>query len=287
VNNNDIISGATEIKLRQSNTRCHDGVCRQVLLEEVCPLCLCSPNDELYIRNSFCGHLTCNSCLIGLMKTKTYRFFPLKCPSPMCSTIFPLADIDEFLTRGFDSEQEFTNFLRLVLENLFHYFIRLNKLGYRECKTPDCATILKAPFRKNTGQSTTESSLHGVVQIPAAVGTEIRCNGCLTSRCSECGNPFHEGQTCFQYFLEHCLPISLKRWKEEQPIARRFCPTENCFVPIEKADGCNHIKCEECGTEFCWNCEDFRALTSREIYEHLRHVHGDIGIVEFGVDDWG
>jgi ariadne-1 len=31
-------------------------------------------------------------------------------------------------------------------------------------------------------------------------------------------------------------------------------PCPSCHVPIEKSNGCNHIKCTQCGFDFCWLC---------------------------------
>ncbi len=32
------------------------------------------------------------------------------------------------------------------------------------------------------------------------------------------------------------------------------CPNLNCNAPIQKNEGCNHVKCYKCKYDFCWIC---------------------------------
>ncbi len=32
------------------------------------------------------------------------------------------------------------------------------------------------------------------------------------------------------------------------------CPNPSCAAPIQKHEGCNHVKCSKCKYEFCWLC---------------------------------
>ena len=34
----------------------------------------------------------------------------------------------------------------------------------------------------------------------------------------------------------------------------KICPNAKCGVPIEKNQGCNHMKCGTCKFDFCWKC---------------------------------
>jgi ankyrin repeat and IBR domain-containing protein 1 len=32
------------------------------------------------------------------------------------------------------------------------------------------------------------------------------------------------------------------------------CPNPSCNAPIQKNEGCNHVKCYKCKMDFCWIC---------------------------------
>ncbi len=56
------------------------------------------------------------------------------------------------------------------------------------------------------------------------------------------------------------------------------CPNVNCGVFIHKTDGCNHITCSLCHTEFCYLCN---AELPKDI-----HGHYDVS-AHFNTGVWG
>ena len=54
------------------------------------------------------------------------------------------------------------------------------------------------------------------------------------------------------------------------------CP--GCKAPTIKSYGCNHIRCSQCETHWCYVCGD--KFDHSTIYDHLRQVHGGIGLEE-------
>lgn len=75
----------------------------------------------------------------------------------------------------------------------------------------------------------------------------------------ECGTEFcflhsgaHPGTTCAEYIQKN---------KQLFKTDRKFlnvntinCPNCTCGVPIAKSEGCNHMTCSQCNTEFCYLC---------------------------------
>ena len=77
-------------------------------------------------------------------------------------------------------------------------------------------------------------------------------------KCVECDSEFcffhsnaHVGQTCAQY-EERIKEEEIKVIDCLKKLGTKQCP--NCGSHIEKDGGCNHVKCGQCGTCFCWLC---------------------------------
>ena len=77
-------------------------------------------------------------------------------------------------------------------------------------------------------------------------GNIFTCQVCEYRYCVVCETTMHEGETCEQYKQR------LKRTKEKEArneeatmktIRRTTKPCPNCREPIEKNDGCDHMKC--------------------------------------------
>jgi ankyrin repeat/IBR domain-containing protein 1 len=58
-------------------------------------------------------------------------------------------------------------------------------------------------------------------------------------------------------------PEELRHSNEKEEISANYlwlvtnsklCPNPNCNAPIQKNEGCNHIKCYKCKHDFCWIC---------------------------------
>lgn len=81
--------------------------------------------------------------------------------------------------------------------------------------------------------------------------TEVRCD-CGGSFCFQCGKESHKPADCDQAQLwdeKNTAESSNLQWIMANTKA---CP--NCKKPIEKNQGCNHMKCTTCKFEFCWIC---------------------------------
>ena len=83
---------------------------------------------------------------------------------------------------------------------------------------------------------------------------KITCPSCKTNICKRCNKFFHEQNNCENYnyklsneededkdFIKYIKQHNVKK-----------CP--NCKSQIEKNDGCNHMTCQNCKHEFCFDC---------------------------------
>ena len=104
---------------------------------------------------------------------------------------------------------------------------------------------------------------------------KIRCGECEALTCYPCGAnvtehaalhvcpgaPAEDGEKADNPFS------GMERGKDYQ-----ICPNEECKMPVELKDGCNHMICEaaSCGTEFCFICGE-------EVEAGPRSGHWNVG----------
>lgn len=87
--------------------------------------------------------------------------------------------------------------------------------------------------------------------------------------CLECQNDYHgSDNSCAQVCDEACQKIINDTTKP--------CPT--CHTPIEKSEGCNHMTCARCRTEFCWICGIEYGRDQNGTYNMMEHYYDN----EFG-----
>lgn len=212
--------------------------------EENCLICLTKAEEP---RITPCGHLYCQACLQGYLKSVIdTRNFPIKCvgtqDTPTCASEFPLPFIQKVLAK-------------VDLDNLFEAafgdFIQRHLKDYQYCPTPDCCNVYS---------TTTDGEL-------------ITCPECFAAICTRC-NVDHDGQTCGEYksSMDTEGETQFKEWKESKGV--KACPT--CKSAIEKTDGCNHMVCTTCKSDICWECMGIFAKDM--IYDHMNSKHGGIGI---------
>lgn len=88
--------------------------------------------------------------------------------------------------------------------------------------------------------------------IPSAINFKsslMECHLCKYTYCFEHGGA-HENKTCEEYELSI---------EEEVKISTSFInnmskPCPKCGIMIAKSGGCNHMRCTQCSTAFCWIC---------------------------------
>lgn len=111
-----------------------------------------------------------------------------------------------------------------------------------------------------------------------ATGPIVHCHGCDYQACYDCEVPWHKDLICAQYQEEqrNAAARKIKKTKEEKEAAKTVetttkpCPGAGCGVRIEKNEGCHHMKCSRCRTQFCWDClADWQTILRRGNDSHL------------------
>jgi ariadne-1 len=125
--------------------------------------------------------------------------------------------------------------------HLLHEAMVLASKSMAWCPTPDCGSVIKAESAVSTLGS-------------------VECKSCKSQFCFECGIE-HAPALCshMKAFDKKCAADGGNiSWFAQNT---KECP--KCASFIEKAGGCNWIKCGRCTFEFCWLCS--RAMKHSEV----------------------
>lgn len=108
---------------------------------------------------------------------------------------------------------------------------------------PDCGLVVIQCCRTSP-ECNGKNYVH---KVRSGYINRITCCECYLDLCiNGCGRVYHGNTPC---------DISLDEASEE--IIRnttKRCPNDRCGVNIHKVEGCNHMTCSRCSTEFCYTC---------------------------------
>jgi hypothetical protein len=102
------------------------------------------------------------------------------------------------------------------------------------------------------------------VRAPCCCKSRAVC-ACGQAMCFKCGDAWHDGKckyegACWTWLYE-IMRSDMKR-----------CP--ECQIKIIKNEGCIHMHCPKCATEFCWEC---RMKISSDWEEKKKHDSNPFG----------
>jgi len=217
-------------------------------VEGDCSICWCEADNPI---KTLCKHTYCLECFEECCRSAastSQAELQIKCQGDggTCSTVFTLQEVKDHVS---------SFVFEIILKSTFEEYIKRNPQTFRYCPTPDCGYIYRC--------STTSKS-----RPPA-----YACPHCFESLCTSCHSR-HGHYTCAEYKdIESGGYEALAKLKRELNI--KDCP--KCTTPMEKTEGCNHMRCSGCKVHICWQCMAVFA-TSEPCYEHMRRVHGGIGL---------
>ncbi|KAI0360531.1 hypothetical protein OH77DRAFT_1418483 [Trametes cingulata] len=212
--------------------------------EVVCPVCFGEVSHPVTLS---CGHTWCKACLTGYLNASVdTKTFPLTClaDEARCSHPISLSTAQRLLsTEEFDA----------IVHAAFTAYVQQRPKEFHYCPTPDCPQVYRKLARVLKG-------------VPA-----LQCPSCLVRICPHCDMEYHETVSCQDRNPED--ELLFEHWKMGHDV--KDCPS--CKVPIERTAGCNHMMCTSCKIHICWAClATFEK--SGEVYEHMRSIHGGIGL---------
>ncbi|XP_020649757.3 E3 ubiquitin-protein ligase RNF217 [Pogona vitticeps] len=199
--------------------------------------------------------LTCRVCL----EEKPLKPLPC-CKKPVCDECLKRylssqvqvgqADISCPITECSEHLDETTVLFNLPHDDIikYKYFLELGRIGSSTKPCPQCKHF--TTFRKR-----------GHIPNPTKMENKykIQCPTCQFLWCFKCHSPWHEGVNCREYKKGDKL---LRHWANEIEHGQRNaqkCP--KCKIHIQRTEGCDHMTCSQCNTNFCYRCgERYRQL---------------------------
>ncbi|XP_037304717.2 probable E3 ubiquitin-protein ligase RNF217 [Pungitius pungitius] len=179
-----------------------------------------------------CRKAVCDECLELYVSSqvrvaKSY----IGCPIPECSGY-----LEEGLVTSRLSDEDVAK---------YRYFLELSQLDSSTKPCPQCSRF---------------TSLKGSNLNPSEHKYKIQCDTCQFVWCFKCHAPWHSGVKCRDYRKGDKL---LRGWASVIEHGQRNaqkCP--RCRIHIQRTEGCDHMTCTQCNTNFCYRCG--------ERYRHLR-----------------
>ncbi|XP_031559595.1 ankyrin repeat and IBR domain-containing protein 1-like [Actinia tenebrosa] len=216
--------------------------------------------DELLALS--CGHATCYNCWERYLniKIKEGDAHNIQCPALKCNTLVPLETIEKLVSREMASRYLLFDIKAFVESNPNIKWCPAQGCG-RAVRLPPSASPLVDPARTLARRRREET--------PCLM---VDC-GSAHYFCWHCLQEVHEPCTCELWDkwikkIAEMLPkiptLKEKEVLDECPETEKVAntlwlvtnskPCPNCKSPIQKTEGCNHMKCSKCKHEFCWVC---------------------------------
>ncbi|CAL9692258.1 unnamed protein product [Knipowitschia caucasica] len=196
---------------------------------QLCRVCL---ESKTIVPLSCCGMAVCEECLKLYVSSQVRMAKPfVSCPSPDCS--------------GFLDEDLLLSLLTSAEAARYRYFLELSQLDSSTKPCPQCNHF---------------TSLKDHAPCSSENKYKILCDSCQFLWCFKCHAPWHDGLKCREYRKGDKL---LRSWANVIQHGQRNaqkCP--QCKIHIQRTEGCDHMTCAQCNTNFCYRCG--------ERYRHLR-----------------
>lgn len=179
-----------------------------------------------------CRKAVCDECLKLYVSSQVRVAKPyISCPIPECS--------------GYLEEGMVISHLANDDVAKYRYFLELSQLDSSTKPCPQCSQFTSLKEHHPT------RSEHKY---------KIQCSNCQFVWCFKCHAPWHNGLKCRDYRKGDKLLRSWASVIEHGQRNAQKCP--QCKIHIQRTEGCDHMTCTQCNTNFCYRCG--------ERYRHLR-----------------
>jgi len=220
-----------------------------------CNVCFNNVNDEKYMMCQICKGTTCTACQLEYGKpfcangTCNYQYTQYQLIITYSKAVLDNSNIGKYWHEIYlEREKKLLPVAQIYIDHLEQYekyrrnlrFGSFNKIPSVEKKTFEdfctttCDLILQLCPSKNCNSY--------------IVGSIMHCNKCNISFCSKCNEPDTSKSPNSTGHV--CDESTIKTINE---IKNNSKPCPNCYVRIQKSDGCDDMRCTNCATFFSYN----------------------------------
>ncbi|CAH0386783.1 unnamed protein product [Bemisia tabaci] len=213
-----------------------------------CDICLLFYSDDQIPPGTSCNHKFCHSCWSQYLTSKIQdgNAHSILCPAFNCHILIAPDFIDKILP---------AELTKKYLHFDIKAFVESNPT-IKWCPMAGCGRAVRLP----------ETEYFQLKQ-PKKTSHAVDCgNGHFF--CWDCLGEAHAPSECSQWKrwqekIAEIKPERLQTYCNESEDAANCLwlvtnskPCPNCKSPIQKNEGCNHIKCYKCKHDFCWVCQE-------------------------------
>ncbi|BFZ21952.1 hypothetical protein BsWGS_24991 [Bradybaena similaris] len=199
-----------------------------------------------------CTHQFCQVCWERYLNVKIQEgdAHHITCPAFNCTMLVPIDIIERIVSRDMA-----LRYLQFDIKA----FVDSNP-DMKWCPYPACGRAVKLPDLDLGAKPSAKRS-----KIPSDTSRGVDC-GVGHYFCWECLEESHEPCSCENWSrwfqkINEVKPETLDGTEQETELAANCLwlvtnskPCPNCKSPIQKNEGCNHMKCSKCKYDFCWVC---------------------------------
>ena len=231
-NNNTMESQNSKAQLKNTKipTYCKINIPSETLKlfnnPNICPICYENEINKNNIAQAHCQHKFCDICINSYLTNKIINgdVLDIKCMMAGCSHIY--------------SQEEIKLNLQKDIFNKYKKFYRIQK----KLKSPD-KKYINCPFVDCEELVDCTNVSEGVMNCNKG---HIFCR-----KCFKIGG--HVNSNCTKEDINISFFKELKK-NNSRGVSIRYKQCPECEMLIEKIDGCNQMKCSNCGYVFCWLC---------------------------------
>ena len=192
---------------------------------DICPICYNNEVNKNNIAQEHCQHKFCDNCINSYLTNKIINgeVLDIKCMMAGCSHIY--------------SQEEIKLNIERDIFNKYKKFYRIQK----KLKNPD-KKYINCPFVDCEELVDCTNISEGIINCDKG-----------HAFCRKCYKIGGHANNCTKEDINMSFFKELKK-NNSRGVSIRYKQCPECEILIEKIDGCNQMKCSNCGYVFCWLC---------------------------------